>query len=685
MTHSHRNSNHLAREKSPYLLQHANNPVDWFPWGEQAFEKAKREDKPIFLSIGYSTCHWCHVMAHESFEDDEVAAALNQGFVCIKVDREERPDIDAVYMAVCQAITGSGGWPMTILMTPEQRPFWAGTYLPKLSTFRSTGLLELLALIREQWSTNRRQLLSAGEEITKYLREQAGSSPESAEPELDLLRGAVAQLSASYDSRWGGFGGAPKFPAPHNLLFLLRYSVLEGEESAQKMVEHTLAQMFRGGLFDHIGGGFSRYSTDVKWLVPHFEKMLYDNALLAYAYLEAYAVTGRPLYRSVAKRTLDYVLRELTDEQGGFYCGQDADSDGVEGKYYVFTPQEVQGVLGKEDGERFCSRFGVTEAGNFEGKSIPNLLDFSAYDEEDSHIAQLCQKLYAYRLERTRLHRDDKVLTSWNALMIAALARAGWLLDEPEYRQAAQRAQRFLEENLVDERGRLLLRWREGEAANDGQLDDYAFYAFSLLELYRSTFDCSYLRRAAQIAEQILELFSSAEQGGLYLTADDSEQLISRPKEVYDGAIPSGNSVAGEVFVRLAALTGEERWRQAGERQIRFLAGWVKEYPAGYGMSLIALSSVLYPSQELVCTAQGEEAFGEVRDFLRRHSLPNLTVLLKCLKNERELAAVAPFTAEYPLPQEGVRYYLCQNGACAAPVQELDAVKRQLALSQQND
>ncbi|WP_283608226.1 thioredoxin domain-containing protein [Faecalispora anaeroviscerum] len=685
MTGSNRVPNHLTKEKSPYLLQHAYNPVDWFPWGEQAFEKAKREDKPVFLSIGYSTCHWCHVMAHESFEDDEVAEALNQGFVCIKVDREERPDIDAVYMAVCQAMTGSGGWPMTILMTPEQRPFWAGTYLPKMSTFRGTGLLELLAFIREQWSTNREPLLNAGEKITNYLREQSLLSPETAMPEIDLICGAAAQLKESYDSHWGGFGGAPKFPAAHNLLFLLRYSVLEGEEPAKSMAEHTLSQMFRGGLFDHIGGGFSRYSTDVKWLVPHFEKMLYDNALLAYTYAEAYAVTGRPFYRSVAKRTLDYVLRELSDEHGGFYCGQDADSDGVEGKYYVFTPQEVQSVLGEKDSEIFCSRFDVTEQGNFEGKSIPNLLDFPAYDQEDSHIAQLCRRLYEYRLERTRLHRDDKVLTSWNALMIAALARAGVLLGEPEYLHAAQAAQRFLEENLVDERGRLLLRWREGEAAHAGQLDDYAFYAFSLLELYRSTFDCAYLRRAVQIAEQILELFSDTEQGGLYLYAKDSEQLISRPKEVYDGAIPSGNSVAGEVFVRLAALTGEERWRQAGERQISFLTGWVKEYPVGYAMSLIALCSVLYPSQELICTAQKEEAFGEVRDFLYRHSVPNLTVLLKCAENERELAVVAPFSAEYPLPQEGVQYYLCQNGVCAAPVQELDAIKRQLTSLRQSN
>lgn len=674
-------SNHLIHEKSPYLLQHANNPVDWYAWSKEAFEKAKHEDKPIFLSIGYSTCHWCHVMAHESFEDDEIAEVLNQSFVCIKVDREERPDIDAVYMAVCQAITGSGGWPMTILMTPEQKPFWAGTYLPKHSTMRATGLLELLTFIGEQWDKNREQLLHTGEEITKYLNEQAATLPDAIMPEQNLLHDAIDQFKNSYDSRWGGFGGAPKFPTPHNLLFLIRYSVLEENQDALNMAEHTLTQMYRGGLFDHVGGGFSRYSTDVRWLVPHFEKMLYDNALLSYTYLEAFAVTKRPLYCKVAMRTLDYVLRELRDEQDGFYCGQDADSDKVEGKYYVFTPHEIREVLGEKDAEEFCDRFGVTATGNFEGNNILNLLEESNYEQENVKIAQMCSKLYDYRLKRTQLHRDDKVLTSWNALMIAALAKAGSLLGESEYLTAAQKAQRFLEENLVDERGRLLVRWRDGDAAHDGQLDDYAFYAFSLLELYQATYELNYLDRAKQIAGKILELFADEKQGGLFLYAKDSEQLISRPKEVYDGAIPSGNSVAAEVFVRLAALTGEEYWRQASERQLQFLSGWVKEYPAGYGMSLIALSRVLYPSQELICTAESELDFNEICNYLNQHFLPNLTVLFKHNKNRELLASVAPFTEEYPLPQQGVHYYLCENGTCSAPVQTLSELEQQLIAS----
>lgn len=681
MINSDQMPNRLAKEKSPYLLQHAYNPVDWFPWGKEAFEKAEKEDKPVFLSIGYSTCHWCHVMAHESFEDPKVAEVMNKGFVCVKVDREERPDVDAVYMSVCQAMTGSGGWPLTILMTPQQRPFWAGTYLPKIGgPYGKTGLLELLGAIGEQWNTNRGQLLEAGEKITSYLREQDAFAPESVLPGEGLIKEAVDQFGAAYDPKWGGFGGAPKFPAPHNLLLLLRISVLEQEKSARDMAEHTLVQMYRGGLFDHIGSGFSRYSTDVKWLAPHFEKMLYDNALLADAYTQAYAVTKNPFYDRVARRTLDYVLRELTDAEGGFYCGQDADSDGVEGKFYLFTPQEIHQVLGEADGNALCSWFGVTEQGNFDGANILNLIENPDYAQENPKMDALCRKLFDYRMTRTSLHRDDKVLTAWNALMIAALAGAGRVLNEPDYLRAAQRAQQFLEQNLVDARGRLLLRWREGQAAHVGQLDDYAFYALALLELYRATFALSYLQRAAEIAEQMIKLFFDPKQGGFYLYASDSEQLISRPKEVYDGAMPSGNSAAAVALLGLASLTGEEKWRARGERQLCFLTGWVRDYPMGYSMALSALSRVVFPSQELVCVAQKEEQLTGLQDFLRENALPNLTVLLKTEDNQAMLSEIAPFTADYPVPQQGILYYLCQNGACAAPVNCLEGVKKLLKI-----
>ncbi len=673
--------NHLKAEKSPYLLQHVNNPVDWYPWSQSAFDKAKAEDKPVFLSIGYSTCHWCHVMAHESFEDAEVAEVLNRDFICVKVDREERPDVDTVYMSVCQALTGSGGWPMTVILTPDQKPFWAGTYLPKNSRYGMPGLLDLLAAVTQQWHTGREALLNSSEQIVSLLQAQERDA-QSSSPDKELLLRAFEQFKRGYDSRWGGFGSAPKFPTAHNLLFLLRYSALSENEDASKMALHTLKQMYRGGMFDHIGGGFSRYSTDQKWLVPHFEKMLYDNALLSCAYLEAYQKTRKAVYRTVVTKTLDYVLRELTDVQGGFYCGQDADSEGIEGKYYVFTPNEVINVLGEADGQRFCDWFGITQQGNFEGKNILNLIENRHFEESDGQIECLCQKLYDYRLTRVRLHKDDKILTSWNGLMIAALAQTGWLLKETKYLNAAKKAESFITKYLTDTNNRLRLRWRDGETAHDGQLDDYAFYALALLTLYRATFDVGYLASAIRVAEQILSLFSDDNNGGFYRSASDGEQLITRPKEVYDGAIPSGNSVTALVLCRLAALTGETKWQQAADRQLRFVCGAISDYPAGYCVSLLAMMTVLYPGQELICAAADEGDSEMLLNFLRETPVSNLTVLVKTRSNQQALAQAAPFTADYPLPEHGCGYYLCRNKACSAPVYSLPELKNLLGLSQ---
>ena len=413
-------SNRLSKERSPYLLQHAENPVDW---STEAFEEARQNDKPVFLSIGYSTCHWCHVMAHESFEDNAVARAINAAFLPIKVDREERPDVDAVYMAACMAINGSGGWPLTLLLTPDQKPFWAGTYLPKAQ------LLQLLDRAAQLWRDDREAVLSAGEALTAYLRQENASPSDS--PRRETVAQAAELFAQSFDPEWGGFGPPPKFPTPHNLIFLLRYAHLTENAHTRDMALQTLDAMYRGGLFDHVGGGFSRYSTDHRWLVPHFEKMLYDNALLALAYTDAFQYTRRPLYEKIVRRTLDYVLRELSASPGGFCCGQDADSDGVEGKYYTLTPDELPPVLGQHDAERFCQWYGVTLAGNFEGKSIPNLLAQEHFDREPEGLSALREQVYHYRLHRTALHRDDKVLTAWNALALAALARAGLVLDEP--------------------------------------------------------------------------------------------------------------------------------------------------------------------------------------------------------------------------------------------------------------
>lgn len=663
--------NQLSKEKSPYLLQHATNPVSWLPWGPAAFDQARKEDKPIFLSIGYSTCHWCHVMSHESFEDEEVAAVLNRDYVSIKVDREERPDVDAVYMAACQMFTGSGGWPLTIIMAPDQKPFWAGTYLPKTTTYGRTGLMELLATVKQLWETDRAALLATGEKVVSLFQESQKARGKSAEPNQALLMQAAKQLKRSYDKQWGGFGAAPKFPTPHNLLLLLRYSLLEKDPSALQMVKHTLEQMFRGGIFDHLGGGFSRYSTDQKWLVPHFEKMLYDNALLSLAYLETYHMTSEPLFRTVAERTLDYTLRELRDEGGGFYCGQDADSDGVEGKYYVFTKKEIFDVLGETDVVHFCEWFGVTDDGNFEGSNILNLLSNPRYAETKPPIKELAGKLYAYRLARTRLHKDDKVLTSWNALMITALARAGWLLGKPEYMQAAEKALSFLQEFLTDENGELKIRWREGETAHDGQLDDYAFYAFALLELYHSTYDIDHLQRAIHVSQRMLDLFEDREQGGFYLYSKDGEQLISRPKETYDGAMPSGNSVAAVVLEQLSKLTGEREWQQASHRQLCFLTSAIQEYPAGHSMALLAVAQAVYPSYELVCVTAEKSIPEELTTYLIQNPLPNLTILMKTCENKEKLERAAPFTADYPIPEHGTVYYLCHNGSCSAPSDRL--------------
>lgn len=651
-------------------MQHGKNPVDWYPWCEEAFQKAAREDNPIFLSIGYSTCHWCHVMAHESFEDQEIADLLNREFVSIKVDREERPDIDAVYMSVCQAMTGSGGWPLTIFMTPEQKPFFAGTYFPKHGGYGRFGLMELLERVADLWKNNREELLKAGNQITAAInQEQTGNGQK---PDCQLVEKAYAQLSRRFDHKWGGFGGAPKFPTPHNLLFLMRYADTVQESNAVKMVEVTLEDMARGGIFDHIGGGFSRYSTDEMWLVPHFEKMLYDNALLLIAYAKAYQHTKRECFVDTAHRTARYILRELTSADGGCYCGQDADSDGVEGKYYVFTPEEVKAVLGEDGGEEFCRVYDITNSGNFEGKSIPNRIRSSegGWDMNNPRL----DKLYDYRLNRTKLHKDDKILLSWNAWAMNALAKAGLVLEEPSYLDAAIRIHDFIESKMVTENDRLYLRYRDREAAYVGQLEDYAVYAQALLELYRVTFDAKYLQCALHRAEQMVELFEDKKKVGYYMTAFDGEQLIARPKETYDGAMPSGNSVAAMVLQTLASLTGEQKWQAAADRQLSFLVGEIGEYPSASCFGVLAMMDALYPHRELVCTTSGGLPV-ELKDYLKKHPADALYVLLKTKENAETLAECVPFTKDYPIPEQGTIYYLCENGACKAPVLDFSHLK----------
>ena len=658
-------ANRLKQEKSPYLMQHGENPVDWYPWCEEAFRKAAREDKPVFLSIGYSTCHWCHVMAHESFADSEVADLLNREFISIKVDREERPDIDAVYMSVCQTMTGSGGWPLTIFMTPEQKPFFAGTYFPKYGGYGRFGLMDLLDRVAYLWKNNREKLLWAGNQITAAINQ--GQTGNGSQTDRRLVERAYSQLAQRFDHKWGGFGAAPKFPTPHNLLFLMRYADTLQESNAMKMAEITLEDMAKGGIFDHIGGGFSRYSTDEMWLVPHFEKMLYDNTLLLIAYTKAYQHTKKESFADTADRTAGYILRELTDEEGGCYCGQDADSDGVEGKYYVFTPEEVKTVLGEENGEEFCRLYDITDTGNFEGKSIPNRIRSSedSWNMDDPRL----NKLYEYRLNRTKLHKDDKILLSWNAWAIIALAKAGQVLEEPSYLDAAVRIHVFIERKMVDGNDRLYLRYRDGEAAYVGQLVDYAVYALALLELYRVTFDAKFLKAAIHRAQQMVELFEDKNKGGYFMTAFDGEQLIARPKETYDGAMPSGNSVAAMVLQTLASLTGERSWQAAADRQLSFLAGEIGEYPSTSCFGVLAMMEALYPYRELVC-ATSDGLPDELKNYLKLHPSDDLQVLLKTKRNAETLAECAPFTKDYPIPEQGAMYYLCENGACKAPVSD---------------
>ena len=666
--------NKLINEKSPYLLQHAYNPVNWYPWCEEAFSKAAKEEKPVFLSIGYSTCHWCHVMAHESFEDQEAADVLNENYVAIKVDREERPDIDSVYMSVCQALTGSGGWPLTVIMTPDQKPFYAATYLPKHSRWGNTGLIEVLDAITGLWKNDRKKVFHAGEEITRYLNEDRNDSENSAsDPGKELFFSAARQLMNSYDKTWGGFGRAPKFPMAHNLIFLIRHSVYEQDKNAKTICESTLRHMYRGGIYDHLGGGFSRYSTDEKWLVPHFEKMLYDNALLSYAFLEAYELTKESFYQLAARGILGYIMETLTDKDGGFYCGEDADSEGVEGKFYVFEKDEITKIL-KEDAPYFCHWFGITSDGNFEGKNILNLIDNKDYEKKDDKISRLCQILYDYRKLRTVLHKDDKILTSWNGLMIAGMAKAYQVLEEEAYLQSARNAQAFIERKLTDRGGRLFIRYRDGETGHDGQLDDYAFYAFGLLEMYQACFEVSYFEQAVSICEKMVLLFFDEKNGGFYMYAHDREKLISRPKELYDGALPSGNSVAAYVIGKLYHLTGEVKWQEILKKQLKWMGKEAGVSPANHSFSLLAFQTVLYPAAQLVAVSP-ERGIERQLLTLKREVFTGIDIIFKTPENEEVLSKIAPFTKDYPVDLVKSQFYLCKNGTCLKPVERMEELK----------
>ena len=638
-------SNHLKNATSPYLLQHAENPVDWYPWCKQAFEKAKSEDKPIFLSIGYSTCHWCHVMAHESFEDKKTAEILNQYFVSIKIDREERPDIDSVYMSVCQAFTGSGGWPMSIFMTWDKKPFFAGTYFPPKSHYGMPGFPDLLDVIVSQWNNNRRKLLQSAEQIITHLK-----SAESGDKNIDdeeLIKRAMQIFSESFDEINGGFSSAPKFPTPHNLLFLMLYAKHKQDSDALKMAEKTLLQMRKGGIFDHIGYGFSRYSTDKYFLAPHFEKMLYDNALLIIAYSAAYYLTNNEIYLDTAEKTTEYILREMTSADGGFYSAQDADSEGVEGKYYNFTLDEIINVLGEEKGKRFAESFDITSNGNFEGVNILNLLKSN---DLESDFSEEIHKLYDYRKKRTNLHLDNKILLSWNSLMIAALSMFYRVSRNEKYLNAVVNAQKFIEENMCDG-VQLFTSWRDGKHSEKSFLDDYAFYIASLIELYNSTLDKIYLEKAERFCDEAVRQFEDCQRDGFYLCEASYTEIFMNPKETYDGAIPSGNSVMAYNFVRMFQLTENEKYRKLTEKQFEFLSVQAQDYPAGN--SVFLLSKLLYenPPEHIVIAVKHKSDFQEIQKELP--FLANVSVVLD--------------SVDYPLKNDKVTYYVCKNHTCSPP------------------
>ena len=658
--------NALIHERSPYLLQHAYNPVQWYPWSKEAFEQARKEEKPIFLSIGYSTCHWCHVMAEESFEDEEVAALLNAQFIPIKVDKEERPDVDSVYMQVCQAMTGSGGWPLTVLMTPDQLPFFAGTYFPKRSSGNQIGLIDLLEQVSLLWKTDRENLLRQGQTIQQTLSSHPSTQPYAALSKEILLH-AAEELKGRFDSMYGGFGYAPKFPTPQHLFFLLQHSQAYGDKAALDMVTDTLRGMYCGGIFDHIGGGFCRYSTDETWLVPHFEKMLYDNALLASVLVRTYQVTRDPLFQYMAERTLDYLFREMRNADGGFYCAQDADSDHVEGKYYVFTPQEIQKVLGEDAGKAFCRTYHITPEGNFEHKSIPNLLGETPAIP-DSETQQHLDALLDYRKSRTKLPLDDKILTAWNAMAISAFAAAGLVFDRPDYLEAAEQADSFIKRRLYDEDGRLLVRYRDLEAKGLGNLDDYAYFAQAQLDLYEATLVPHYLFSGMTLAKKMLLLFSDTQHGGFYLTPEDGESLLFRPKEQYDNALPSGSSVAFYVLCRLDAYDSKGDWRKALEQQAEALSPILEEMPSAVSYALLGVLHRLQPAQRLVCCLAKSQDKQAVLAYLSQRYLPRICVFLKRTADPLQLY----WTLEYPEAKDRSQYYLCEGKTCLPPVSSLD-------------
>lgn len=663
-------ANKLIYETSPYLLQHAHNPVDWHPWGEEALARAKREDKPILLSIGYSACHWCHVMAHESFENEEIAALMNKYFVCIKVDREERPDLDTIYMAAVQRMTGRGGWPMTVFLTPDQVPFYGGTYFPPEDRHGIPGFRRILLGVAQAYRDKRDDFHRAVHEMERALRNSG--NPDAVPGKLDpaVLDSAVSGIIRNYDARFGGFGSAPKFPPSMALSFLLRSYLRTGEERYLEIVNTTLTKMACGGMYDQIGGGFHRYSVDAQWLVPHFEKMLYDNALLSRVYIDAWLLTRNDLYRTIAEETLDYVAREMTSPEGGFYSSQDADSEGKEGLFFLWRADEIKAILGDADGNLFCRYFGVTPEGNFEGKNIlfvPRPADVVARlnNVTEERMREVIRRgrrmLFQVRESRVKPGRDEKILTAWNGLMLRAFAEAANALDSEEYRRIAVRSGEFLLATLRVEDG-LLRSYINGQARFRAYLEDYAFLSDGLLSLYEATFEARWFREAESLAEQMIRKFWDPQGKGFFFTPEDHETLIHRPMEFYDNAIPSGNSAAASVLLRLWRYSGEDKWLRYAVSIMKTAAGMMQEYPSAFPYMLCALDFYMAKATEIAVVGDpGDPQTRELLNEIFHCYYPNKVVACG-IGND------VPLLQNRPQIQSRPTAYVCRNFACDLPV-----------------
>ncbi|HEY9161898.1 MAG TPA: thioredoxin domain-containing protein [Desulfomonilia bacterium] len=685
--------NRLSNEKSPYLLQHAQNPVDWYPWGEEAFAKARNEDKPLFLSIGYSTCHWCHVMAHESFEDEETAKRMNEVFINIKVDREERPDIDGIYMSVCQGLTGSGGWPLTIIMTPDKKPFFAGTYFPRKTAHGILGMNDLIDKIEDLWKNERDGIIESAENITNWLGQKRYTSS-GKNPGTDTLKKAFKELDSRYDSKNGGFSPAPKFPTPHQLTFLLRYYRRFKDTYALDMVEKTLNAMFHGGIHDHVGSGFHRYSTDAKWFVPHFEKMLYDQALIAFAATETFLATGKTIFADIANDALTYVIRDLHSDTGAFFSAEDADSEGVEGKFYLWCEPEIREVLNEEEAGLWIKAYGIETKGNlrdgisdktlnmnipFLKKSSKELSVETGIDEEvlRNILEASTKKLLAVRGKRTHPQRDEKILTDMNGLMIAALAKGARGFDNPAYVHYAEKAAAFILGQMRIDDGGLFHRYCDGQTAIPGFLDDYAFFIWGLIELYETTFDVKYLEAAISLNSYMTEHFHDNEAGGFFFTSDMQEEVLVRKKDLYDGAIPSGNSVAALNLIRLSKLTGNPGLEDMASKIAEAFSQQIMENPSAFTQFLAALDFMIGPSHEIVITGDDDsDDASEMIRALRRLYMPNTSIMFipgdDCLD---KIKKIAPFVSDMKMQPSMTIAYVCSGSTCLSPVYDMESLK----------